>query len=215
MESLYRVRICGANKLWKKYIIFSGQLRLQSSGERINSVEYVSNNSTEPLMVKALLSGGDYADKETQFDKKILPEFADVEHQILIRDDVFSHLCTQINGIYAIDVSICGEFSHGYKLLSFDRVVNCIDDEQSFRAESFGDIFGKLVLEKSTVPKDVDGFFLKGWNGFGYYVVVVNEQLKEALCSLPKAKEFLIFEEFSQTDNSYVWCGERFEPREK
>ena len=52
-----------------------------------------------------------------------------------------------------------------------------------------------LVLDMSKIPSSVDGFFLKGWNKYGFYKNIVNENMKMQLLHLYKANEFLKFKE--------------------
>jgi hypothetical protein len=106
----------------------------------------------------------------------------------IVNDESFADM----KGIETYEIEVDGNFSQKYKLLSFKNVVDCIDWNNSKRATI--EFLSKLVLDRSKIPNDVDAFFLSNWDNFGGYRTIINEKLKDKLCSLKKASDFLIFD---------------------
>lgn len=111
---------------------------------------------------------------------------------------------SSINGISFKRVSVHGDFPFNYMVLIFNEVVDCIDNIHS-KIEEF-DCLSTLVLDESKIPQSVDGFFLKGWNKYGFYKSIVNENMKMRLLHLYKANDFLRFKEV-QTNRITITNG--------
>ena len=91
------------------------------------------------------------------------------------------------------NIFIQGDFPNHYKALSFNSVVDCIDNNNSIKREI--EFFSKLVFDKSKIPYNINGFFLKNWDKYGKYISIVSESLKNILLSLDKSSKYLIFDE--------------------
>lgn len=100
---------------------------------------------------------------------------------------------SSIKGISLKRVSVHGDFPLDYMAIIFNEVIDCVDNIHSKREEF--ECMSTLVLDMSKIPSSVDGFFLKGWNKYGFYKNIVNENMKMQLLHLYKANEFLKFKE--------------------
>ena len=54
-----------------------------------------------------------------------------------------------------------------------------------------------MILNNRKIIKNINGFFLPGWDWYGQYENIVSEFLMENLLKLNKASEFLIFTEIN------------------
>jgi len=198
---LYRLSINEENKVWKKYFTFAE--RFMCNEEEIESTKFIlkqppyNNNN---IKIQALNNGYVIKD-ESFFTKEKMPEFSEIENVLFIKEDIFDiEAFSNLKGINFIDIKVDGDFSKGYKLLTFDTAVDCIDEVNSKRNSI--EFFSTLVFDSSKIPAQVDGFFLKNWNQYGQYVTIVNERTKDALLILYKAKDFLVFYEIAVTPSA-------------
>jgi len=198
---LYKLGIREENKIWKNYFTFAE--RFVCNEEEIESTEFVLKRPLyDNIMIQALKNGYGIKD-ESFFTKEKMPEFSIIENIFFIREDVFDmEAFSKLNEIKFMNIKVRGTFSKDYKLLTFDTAIDCIDEANSKR-NSF-EFLSTLVFNSSKIPAHVDGFFLKNWHQYGQYVTIINERTKDALLSLHKAKEFLIFKEISATDEQSV-----------
>ena len=187
----YRLFTNGDNKVWRKYFTFAERFMLNE--KEMEAVDFIIQKSVNNLKIQAL-SNGNVIKEESFFKKDKMPEFSKIEGIFFIKEDIIDvSSFSNLNGINFIDIEVDGDFSKGYKLLSFDISIDCIDENKTKRA-SF-DFFSTLVLDGSKIPTHVDGFFLKNWNKYGQYTTIVNGNLKDCLLKLPKANDFLVFKE--------------------
>ena len=200
----YKVYLNGENRIWKKCITYSWEFMHEN--EEINFQEIMGSSSKKECQIKALVKGkGLTAKSISDFEQIRMPEFAEVSHLFLIREDVLNiNDLSSINGISFKRVSVHGDFPFNYMVLIFNEVVDCIDNIHS-KIEEF-DCLSTLVLDESKIPQSVDGFFLKGWNKYGFYKSIVNENMKMRLLHLYKANEFLRFKEV-QTNRITITNG--------
>jgi len=200
----YKVYLNGENRIWKKCITYSWGFIHEN--EEIHFRKMINSFSTEEYKIQALVKGkGEIAKSISDFEKVRMPEFAEISHLFLIREDV-SNIgdLSFVNGISLKKVSVEGDFPFNYMVLIFREVIDCVDSTHSQREEF--DYLSTLVLDESKIPQSVDGFFLKGWNKYGFYDSIVNEKMKIQLLNLYKANEFLIFKEV-QINNMLVTNG--------
>ena len=196
---LYRLSINEENKVWRKYFTFAE--RFMCNEEEIESTEFVLKQPPYNNIKIQALSNGYVIKDESFFTKEKMPEFSEIENVLFIKEDIFYiEAFSNLKGINFIDIKVDGDFSKGYKLLTFDSSVDCIDEVNSKRAQF--EFFSTLIFDSSKIPAKVDGFFLKNWNQYGQYVTIVNERTKEVLLSLPKAKDFLVFYEIAVTPSA-------------
>lgn len=192
---LYLLRIRGAdNRFWNKYITYRYEFVINN--QNIYFHNYINSQITGNLMIQALKSGGDVVKDESYFESlkrpEKMPEFFNVDHLFGIKNDIIDmHVFSSIKGIKFLDVKVDGNFSQGYKLLTFDKIADCVN--WSFSVRSDFSFLSALILDKAKIPQDVDGFFLSGWNKYGKYETIVNENLKNSLTSLTSGKDFLVF----------------------
>lgn len=189
---LYRIRITEEDKIWKRHFTFAEDFICEN--KEVKFLKFINGSSNETCKIQALIKGkGIVAKSEASFDKVTMPEFMEIQNILFIKEDILNiHDFSGFEGVYFKSIKIYGEFSVGYIALLFNHVIDCIDENKSKR-DSF-DYLSTLVLDISKVPKDMDGFFLKNWNKYGKYLNIVNEKLKEQLLRIPRAKDFLIFE---------------------
>ena len=138
---------------------------------------------------------------EKEFIQKTAPNFSRIQRILLIKETVLKvELCDDLKGVEFISLKGEGKFQNSYKLMNLTNVIDCVDRANSVRKDF--DFLSKLVLIKSMIPKEIDGFFLSGWNKYNKYDTIVNENFKNKLLLLEKASEFLIFDkiEFSDED---------------
>lgn len=195
---LYRLNTNGENKVWKRYFTFAE--RYIYKDKELKLVDFASKNPLfENVRIQALCNG-DVVKDESLFVKEKMPPFLKIEKALLIKEDLFDvNIFSKLAGVRFLDIGVDGTFSKKYKLLIFDVVVDCINEVNSKRG-SF-EYLSTLVFDAAKVPTQVDGFFLKNWNQYGKYETIVNERVKDVLLSIPKAKDFLIFNEVVCTNN--------------
>ena len=193
------MRINEENKVWRKYITFSLSFVYKNNEvnfHEINNIENKINN----LKIQALSSQGVVLN-EKEFIKKTAPNFSRIQRILLIKETVLKvELFDDLKGVEFISLKVEGKFQNRYKLMNLTNAIDCVDRVNSVKKEF--DFLSKLVLIKSMIPKEIDGFFLSGWDKYGKYETIVNERLKKKLLQLEKASEFLIFDkiEFSDED---------------
>ncbi|AYN04408.1 hypothetical protein [Flavobacterium sp. 140616W15] len=188
----YKLNLTGENKVWKKYFTFKNNFFL--SGKEINFTDiYPSKEKIDRLKIQALNDNGYDVLNENDFTKDIAPNFKRIDGTMIIKGSVFEkELFEDIKGLEFVPIKIVGKFKSDYKLMNFTNVINCVDYVNSTKAEF--DFLSTLILLKSKIPNDVDGFFLSGWANYDRFEVIVNDTLKKQLLKLEKASEFLIFD---------------------
>lgn len=186
----YKLRITGEKKVWRKYFTYAERFFINEEETKF-TVAYFKNIENS-FTIEALNDKGIVLN-ESDFKKKKMAEFSVIERILFIKKSVLNRaVFTDIKGILFNEVNVRGKFSDSYLLLNFTTAVNCINESKSIKA-SF-EFFSTLVLDKSKIPMEVDGFFLKDWDKYGGFFCIVNEKLKDTLLTLEKAKEFLIFD---------------------
>jgi hypothetical protein len=189
----FAMKITGENKVWKKYFIFAERFLSKENKEVNFSDFYLQNSTLSELKIQALNNDGDVVKFQSYFTKEKMPFFCKIRNVYLIREDIFKEeLFNDLTGIEFYTAKVDGEFELNYKLLSFTKVLDCVDFDKSIRTQF--DFSSKLVLIKSKIPKNIDGFFLSGWSRYGQYHSVVDNKLKNTLLKLEMASEFLLFD---------------------
>lgn len=180
-------------RIWKKCITYSWEFIYED--KEINFQRIIDSSSSERYQIKALIKGkGLIAKSISEFGQIRMPEFAEVSHLFLVREDILNiNELSSIKGISLKRVSVHGDFPLDYMAIIFNEVIDCVDNIHSKREEF--ECMSTLVLDMSKIPSSVDGFFLKGWNKYGFYKNIVNENMKMQLLHLYKANEFLKFKE--------------------
>ncbi|AYN04401.1 hypothetical protein [Flavobacterium sp. 140616W15] len=188
----YKLRINEENKVWKKYFSFDASFFLR--GKEIDFTDiYPSKEKMEKLKIQALNDNGLVVLNENEFIKTTAPNFDRIDKITLIKGAVFKkELFEDIKGLEFVPIKITGKFKSDYKLMNFTNVINCVDYVNSVKEEF--EFLSTLILLKSKIPNDVDGFFLSGWANYDRFEVIVNDTLKKQLLKLEKASEFLIFD---------------------
>jgi hypothetical protein len=186
----FKIRVNIDNKLWTNFYSFSHHFFCKD--REITFVdEYV--NKKVKLELRALNNGFPVY-SEVPFEKKEMPFYLMRENILLIRNDFFKKdLFDIMENIELRNIFIQGDFPNHYKALSFNSVVDCIDNNNSIKREI--EFFSKLVFDKSKIPYNINGFFLKNWDKYGKYISIVSESLKNILLSLDKSSKYLIFDE--------------------
>lgn len=195
----YQLRINEENKVWKKYFTFNYFFYHKKKEVKFNLIHNIESKVNN-LKIQALNSKGIVLN-EKEFIKGIAPNFSRIDSVMIIKESIFKKdIFNDIEGLNFTTVKIEGKFHNSYKLMNFTNVINCVDNKNSVRAKFA--FFSKLILLKSKIPKEIDGFFLSGWSQYDEFEVIVNEKLKSKLLQLEKASEFLIFDkiEFSDED---------------
>jgi hypothetical protein len=186
------IKITGENKVWKKYFIFAERFLSNNNNEVNLSESYIQPLTLNELKIQALNNEGNVVRFQSYFTKEKMPFFCKIKNMFLIREDIFKEeLFKDLNGIEFFTVKVDGEFELNYKLLYFTNVLDCVDFDKSIRTQF--DFSSKLVLVKSKIPKNINGFFLSGWNNYGKYHSIVDCILKNAVLKLEKASDFLLF----------------------
>jgi hypothetical protein len=191
----YRMLISEENKVWKKYIIFDYNFLCNNTEIEIcKSIASKDFDSLNNLTIQALNHYGDVVFDQREYKKQILPNFAQIRRLFLVKDEIYDEgLFENIDEIETFTVKLDGNFENNYKLLCFKNIVDCIDWNKSIRKEF--ETFSKMILDKTRIPENMNGFFLSGWDRYGKYENIVNENLMERLLELKNAKEFLRFKE--------------------
>lgn len=187
----YDLRINEENKVWKKYFTF-GEYFLYRNKEVEFHLIYNIGNKVNNLKIQAINSQGVVL-KENEFTKTTAPNFDRIQNILFIKDSILDEkLFEDIKGLEFTTIKIDGKFQNDYKLMNFTNVINCVDYINSVRAEF--DFFSTLVLDRTKIPNNLDGFFLSGWDEYGEFYCIVNDKLKSQLLKIEKASEFLIFD---------------------
>lgn len=85
----YKVYLNGENRIWKKCITYSWEFMHEN--EEINFQEIIGSSSKKECQIKALVKGkGLTAKSISDFEQIRMPEFAEVSHLFLIREDVLN-----------------------------------------------------------------------------------------------------------------------------
>lgn len=185
----HKLRITTENKYWKGYFNFAE--RFLSEGEEILFSEAYKKGNVSDLKIQALQNG--MVIRDENLFKLNMPMFSIVERVLLIRGDlVANNTFSELNGISLIEVKVDGTFWHNYKLLYFDTALDCVDETNSKRADI--EFLSKLVLDKSKIPKQTEGFYLDNWNRYNKFTSIVGQKTKEKLLMLKEANKFLIFD---------------------
>ena len=169
----YKIYLNGENRIWKKCITYSWEFIYED--KEINFQRIIDSSSSERYQIKALIKGkGLIAKSISGFGQIRMPEFAEVSHLFLVREDILNiNELSSIKGISLKRVSVYGDFPLDYMAIIFNEVIDCVDNIHSKREEF--ECMSTLVLDMSKIPSSVDGFFLKGWNKYGFYKNIVNE----------------------------------------
>jgi hypothetical protein len=128
----YKLKINGANKLWKKYINFAEKFIYNNKELKTAELQkYIfekNYNVLNNISIQALDSRGDAVFEQKQYTKKVLYNFNCIRRLLLIKDDIFNEaLFTDIEEIETYPVKIDGAFENNYKLLSFKNIIDCVD----------------------------------------------------------------------------------------
>jgi len=191
----FRILLNEDNKIWRKYIIFREMFSCNNNEIEIcKNIELKDYNTLNNLTIHALDHNGKIVNDQKLYEKQILPNFAMINNLLLIKDEVYKNIIFEsTNEMKTFIVKLAGKFENNYQLMCFENIIDCVDSKKSIRKEF--ETFSKMVLDKRKIPKNINGFFLSGWDWYGQYENIVNESLKENLLKLNKASEFLIFEE--------------------
>ncbi|MHC6201752.1 hypothetical protein ACYULU_00995 [Breznakiellaceae bacterium SP9] len=192
----YKVLMNETNKVWKKYIIFAerflyNNVEINKIGEKISLRDMSILNN---LTIQALDNNGDIVYDQNKYKKDILPNFAKIRNLFLIKDDVYNEILFEnIPEIETFTVKLDGQFTNNYKLVCFKTIIDCIDNTKSIKKQF--ESLSRMVVDKTKIPENINGFFLSGWDEYGKYLNIVNENIMEKLLKLNKASDFLVFKE--------------------
>lgn len=104
-------------------------------------------------------------------------EFVEVSYLFFVREDILNiNELFFIKGIFLKRVLVYGDFLFDYMVIIFNEVIDCVDNIY-FKWEEF-ECMSIFVLDMFKIFLFVDGFFLKGWNKYGFYKNIVNENMK-------------------------------------
>jgi hypothetical protein len=195
----YLVKISGSNSIWKKNIVFHEGFF--NDNEEIILEDVCNNFNKYPsIFVKALNPNGETVLLRKDLVKKEFPPFFDIDRAIIIKKELLDEsIIKDFNDILLLDVYIKGDFDIKYSLLFFKERIDCVNFENS----TFNKYqFTLPTLERSKIPKFIDGFYLSDWNNnnksgrFRYYNIV-SEKLKNQILKLDKANVFFEFSKIS------------------
>jgi hypothetical protein len=181
------------NKVWRKYIIFAE--RFLYNNNEINKL-YEKIVINDNLTIQALDHNGYVVYDQNKYEKQILPNFAKIRNLFLIKDDIYDEILFEdIPEIETFTVKLDGKFTNNYKLLCFKNIIECVDYTKSIKEEF--EVLSKMVIDKTKIPENINCFFLSGWDKYGKYLNIVNENIMEKLLKINKASEFLLFKEIN------------------
>lgn len=182
----------GDDKIFKNYITFAYGFQYQE--DRNVCFHKIYPQNTKIFNIEALNHQGDVVRDLSLFPKKKMPPFCKISDVFLVREDIFkADLFADLQGIEFLYAEVLGNFPFKYQVLSFKNVLDCIDFQQSIRAEF--DFFSTLVIDKEKIPLGLNGFFLSGWDKFGGFRCIVDETLKNKLLMLKDLDKFIKFKE--------------------
>jgi hypothetical protein len=192
----YKLRITEENKVLRKYFTYAERFVGDNNEELIFSNIYA--NKILNMKIQALNNNGEVIKEHSFFKKEKMPEFTVINRVLLLRNDIFeAEDFGEIKGVSFIKTLVDGNFPNYYYILNFDSLIDCVDWENSKKAQF--DFFSKLILKGNKVPAEVDGFFLDKWDNYNKFYTIVNEKMKNILEKMNKAREFLIFDELDIT----------------
>ena len=88
----YKIYLNGENRIWKKCITYSWEFIYED--KEINFQRIIDSSSSERYQIKALIKGkGLIAKSISGFGQIRMPEFAEVSHLFLVREDILNHYC--------------------------------------------------------------------------------------------------------------------------
>ena len=83
----YKIYLNGENRIWKKCITYSWEFIYED--KEINFQRIIDSSSSERYQIKALIKGkGLIAKSISEFGQIRMPEFAEVSHLFLVREDI-------------------------------------------------------------------------------------------------------------------------------
>jgi hypothetical protein len=196
----YRIFMHEANKVWRKYIIFAERFLYNNNEIAINQIHKAIASKDYSLLnnltIQALDHTGNIVFNQNKYEKQSLPNFVKIRKLFLLKTEIYDEaLFENINEMETFTVKLEGMFADNYKLLCFKNIVDCVDFNKSIIKEF--ETFSKMILDKTKIPENINGFFLIGWDRYGQYENIVNEYLMKKLLTLKSANEFLIFKEIN------------------
>ena len=110
----YKIYLNGENRIWKKCITYSWEFIYED--KEINFQRIIDSSSSERYQIKALIKGkGLIAKSISGFGQIRMPEFAEVSHLFLVREDILNiNELSSIKGISLKRVSVYGDFPLDY-----------------------------------------------------------------------------------------------------
>ncbi len=138
---------------------------------------------------------GLHIDNQSFFKKDIPPLVNKIDNIFVFRDDIIQDLkqtISEFNDVKFIKVTVSGNFKNDYYILCFNNIIDCVDFGKSTKSEF--DFFSNLVLDKTKIPINSNGFFLSEWSEYGQYTSIVSETLKNQLLNLTDMKKILVFD---------------------
>ena len=85
----YKIYLNGENRIWKKCITYSWEFIYED--KEINFQRIIDSSSSERYQIKALIKGkGLIAKSISEFGQIRMPEFAEVSHLFLVREDILN-----------------------------------------------------------------------------------------------------------------------------
>lgn len=147
----YKIYLNGENRIWKKCITYSWEFIYED--KEINFQRIIDSSSSERYQIKALIKGkGLIAKSISGFGQIRMPEFAEVSHLFLVREDILNiNELSSIKGISLKRVSVYGDFPLDYMAIIFNEVIDCVDNIHSKREEF--ECMSTLVLDMSNYEK--------------------------------------------------------------
>ena len=121
----YKIYLNGENRIWKKCITYSWEFIYED--KEINFQRIIDSSSSERYQIKALIKGkGLIAKSISEFGQIRMPEFAEVSHLFLVREDILNiNELSSIKGISLKRVSVHGDFPLDYMAIIFNEVIDC------------------------------------------------------------------------------------------
>jgi len=120
----YKIYLNGENRIWKKCITYSWEFIYED--KEINFQRIIDSSSSERYQIKALIKGkGLIAKSISEFGQIRMPEFAEVSHLFLVREDILNiNELSSIKGISLKRVSVHGDFPLDYMAIIFNEVIS-------------------------------------------------------------------------------------------
>ncbi len=189
----YKLGITEEYKVWNKYFTFDYEFFYRN--KEIDFTKAYKDNKLEKIKIKALSEKGLHIDNQSFLKKDIPPLVNKIDNIFIFRDDIIQDLkqtISEFNDVKFIKVTVSGNFKNDYYMLCFSNVIDCVDFGKSTKSEF--DFFSNLVLDKTKIPINSNGFFLSEWSEYGQYTSIVSETLKNQLLNLTDMKKFLVFD---------------------